>query len=137
MIFDAEAAAGLDTSYELRLDGEPIWARIANGAVETGPGSAPAGTQSQVVITLDEDTLLALAGGTLGPQDALNTGRVKLQGDVAAYERFFRIFRLPEPLPTACASATGIPARLRRPRRRERARRRRMSWRSPSTTAAF
>lgn len=98
--FDADAAPGLAATYELRVDGDTLWVRVADGAVETGAGHAPAGSEEPVVrMETDGATLLEIAGGVCSPRDARAEGRVTVRGRTADYDRFFRLFTLPAPLP--------------------------------------
>lgn len=97
--FDSEAAGDLDALYELRVDGDTIWVRVSGGSVETGAGPVPAGGVAPVVLTISGESLLAVAAGTLSPQQALAEDRVVVEGPRRDFLRFFRLFSLPYPLP--------------------------------------
>src|SRR3954451_12835314 len=56
-LFDAEAAAGLDASYELRLADQPFHARVRDGRLEIARGEAE---HPDAVIDTDPDTLTAV-----------------------------------------------------------------------------
>ena len=89
--FRPDAAAGLSQTYELRVGNQVFEVRVANGQCTTAerPASAP-----DVVMTLDVATLGALLHGELPPEAALASGRVTLQGDPQALERFVQLFAL-------------------------------------------
>jgi DNA-binding HxlR family transcriptional regulator len=85
-VFDPAAAEGLDASYELRLDGQPFRARIAEGYLDVARGTAQG---PEVTIETDPGTL----------SEVLWRGRpvgdLKIAGSRAAARRFLRLFQLP------------------------------------------
>ena len=88
-IFRAEAAAGLNETYELRLGGRVFEVRVADGRCATNEGRAAA---PDAVITTDTETFRALRRRELSAEQALASGRLELDGDPVALERFVRIF---------------------------------------------
>jgi DNA-binding HxlR family transcriptional regulator/putative sterol carrier protein len=98
-LFNAEAARGLTETYVLNIDGDVFTARIADGSLDARVG---ADDDANVVVELDVATFFALTGGELDPADALKQGRVRVEGDAAAFERCFRVLSL---APRASAAA--------------------------------
>ena len=87
--FDADAAAGLNACFELRLDETSFRVRIADGSLELGRGPAD-----------DADAVIDADAGTLGavlwdghPLDAL-----EIEGDRRAVARFVKLFPQPGPI---------------------------------------
>ena len=93
--FDAEAAAGLDATFELRLDEARFRVRIADGALELGRDPAP---DADAAIETDAGTLgeVLWDGRDLG--DAVREGELTIEGDRDAVERFVGLFPQPEPI---------------------------------------
>jgi DNA-binding HxlR family transcriptional regulator len=73
------AAGGRPGTYEFRIDGEAYHLRVGEGErVETRQGSAP---DPDLVVTGDAETFLAVASGQLGPEDAVESGALRVEGD--------------------------------------------------------
>jgi DNA-binding HxlR family transcriptional regulator/putative sterol carrier protein len=89
VMFKPENAAGLRETYEFRVDGHVFEVRVADGQVTTREGSAPA---PDAVFTMAARTLLALLREGLSAPEALQSGRVQLEGDPQALERFVAAF---------------------------------------------
>ena len=85
-VFDPAAAEGLDASYELRLDGQPFRARIAEGRLDVARGTAQG---PEVTIETDPGTLSEVLWRGRRP------GNLKVGGSRAAAKRFLRLFQLP------------------------------------------
>jgi len=96
VMFRPEAAAELTETYELWVDGHVFEVRVDNGQLVTREGRAHA---PRAVMTMDVRTLLALLKEGLQPRDALASGRLKLDGDPQALERFFGLFSSAVPSP--------------------------------------
>jgi DNA-binding HxlR family transcriptional regulator len=80
--FDAQAAEGIDESYELEIDGDAaVHIHTATGEARMGHAGDPA-----VRIAADADTLAALTGGAIGREEAMRRG-ARIDGDAAAVER--------------------------------------------------
>ena len=93
--FDAEAAADLDATYELRVDDSSFRVRIADGALELGRGSAPG---ADAVIEASAATLGEVLWDGRDVGDALRDGDIAIEGDRHAVERFVALFPQPEPI---------------------------------------
>jgi len=83
--FVPEAAAGIDETYEIRIQDLVFEVRIGRGRLSTreGPASHP-----DAVMTMAVETLNALLFRALTPEAALASGRVQIQGDPQALSRF-------------------------------------------------
>lgn len=91
-MFSAEAAAGLDATYELRFGEQRYHARVARGRFEIARGPAAV---ADVIVESDPDTLAAAVyGGDAGV--AKGKRNLKVEGSKAAYKRFLGLFPLPE-----------------------------------------
>jgi DNA-binding HxlR family transcriptional regulator len=90
-LFVPEAARGLTETYSLVVEEDAFTARIVDGALEPSMGVAE---DADVVVELDMETFFALTGGELAPKDAAGSGRAKVQGDLEALERCFRVLSL-------------------------------------------
>jgi len=87
--FDATAARGVDEAYQFVIDGQPFWARVRNGELDTGLGhvDAPA-----VAVTASRASFLAVAAGEVQPEQALAAGDYRIDGDPEALGRAAAIF---------------------------------------------
>jgi DNA-binding HxlR family transcriptional regulator len=82
--FDANAASGVDESYEFSIPGDgTVRLEVADGVGRSslGPAVDPA-----VRISADADTLVALTGGAITGSEAIARG-AQIEGDAAAIER--------------------------------------------------
>lgn len=97
-MFDEEAAAGVRASLELRFGEQRFRADVAHGRLTIERGAA---AHPDVRIASDPDTLAGLAydGQKLG--NAIDAGRVVLDGDRGVAKRFFKLFTLPPPAPAS------------------------------------
>ena len=89
--FQPENAKGIKETYEFRIGEEVFYARIDDGAIETGEGSAGS---PDLVIVADPQTFLDL-GSNLPLVQAIVSGMVRLEGDESAVQRLTRVFGLP------------------------------------------
>jgi DNA-binding HxlR family transcriptional regulator len=100
-LFDAEAAADLEASYELRLGEEIFQVGISAGELEIGRGAGEAPTAT---IDTDPATLAGLLTGELPLDDALASGAASIEGSKRSAHSFLKLFPMPEPCPAAVAS---------------------------------
>jgi DNA-binding HxlR family transcriptional regulator len=91
-VFDSDAARGVEETYELRVDGDVLYARVHEGAVEAVQGAAQA---PDLTLTTDADTLLEIAAGRLTFAQAARQKRLAVDGDPEALTRFSLIFPRP------------------------------------------
>ena len=98
--FRPEAAAGIRECYEFRIDGVPFHARVDGGRARTSQGHA---SDPDVVVSTDLESFTLLLSQQLSAKEALATGRMRIEGDEGALERFVEIFAWP--MPTTIAAA--------------------------------
>ncbi len=92
--FRPQLAAELRETYEFRIDGVPFHARVEGGCARTSQGHA---SDPALVVTTDLDSFIALLSQQLSASQAVATGRVQVEGEEAALERFVEIFAWPSP----------------------------------------
>ena len=93
-MFDPQAAEGIGAVYELRFGEDRFRAEVADGRFEVERGGAG---RPDAIIETDPATLAALVYEGRGLAEALRSGDVKIEGEVAEVERFLSLFALPEP----------------------------------------
>jgi DNA-binding HxlR family transcriptional regulator len=90
--FNPGAAAGVHAAYELRVADVVVHAVVRDGALDAGEGPLP---DADLVIELPEiTTLKPLLAGELSPAEAVRSGRARITGDPAEFERFVTVFGL-------------------------------------------
>jgi DNA-binding HxlR family transcriptional regulator len=94
--FDADAARGVQVSYELNVGPVTIHARVADGALDVRPGPLAG---ADLVIHAGP-VFKRLIARELTPAEALSSGSVRIEGDVRDLERFVELFRI-LPIPVA------------------------------------
>jgi DNA-binding HxlR family transcriptional regulator len=94
--FDPGAAAGLRAGYDLRLGEDRFRIEVADDEIETARGGAD---QADATIDTDPNTLAAVLWGDDSLAEAQRSGRMTIDGDKGAVERFLRLFPMPEPAP--------------------------------------
>jgi DNA-binding HxlR family transcriptional regulator/putative sterol carrier protein len=97
-LFDSGAAHGLRAGYELRLGDDRFRIDVADGEIEATRGGA---SQADATIGTDPATLDAVLWGGRSVAEAQRSGRMTIEGDKAAVERFVRLFPMPEPAAAA------------------------------------
>jgi DNA-binding HxlR family transcriptional regulator/putative sterol carrier protein len=96
--FDSGAAHGLRAGYELRLGEDRFRIEVADEEIEAARGGAD---RADATIDTDPGTLDAVLWGGRSLADAQRSGRMTIEGDKAAVERFVRLFPMPEPAAAA------------------------------------
>ena len=86
-----EAAKDLEETYEFRVGSEIFYARINDGAIETGVGSSG---KPDLVLVTDPQTFDDLAW-KLPWKEAISCGTVQVEGDLSAVDRLIQVFGLP------------------------------------------
>ena len=81
----------VDEVYEFRVAEETFHIDVADGAAvaRRGPGRDPA-----IVVTTDAETFIRIGAEMLSPFEAAVTGRLTIEGDLAAVERCTRLMGL-------------------------------------------
>ena len=78
-------------TYEFRIDGEAFHVRVVDGEegerIEARQGSAP---DPDLVVVGDAETFLAVASGRLGPEGALDSGALRIEGDQETLLSWYR-----------------------------------------------
>lgn len=87
--FAPEAADGVDASYELQISGQTVWARVRDGTICTGVGSAE---DPDVVLRSDDRTLAGIRAGELTFEEAVRRGRLRAEGTRAKIKQLLRVF---------------------------------------------
>lgn len=100
-MFAPDLGGGFDGTVELRLGEETFGARVVDGALELERGQVK---RPDVVIEGSTETLKALAFGGWTLTEAVQTGALKVTGDKVLARRFFKLFKLPEPLAVAASA---------------------------------
>jgi DNA-binding HxlR family transcriptional regulator len=93
-LFDSGAAHGLRAGYALRLGEDRFRIEVADDRIEVARGDAD---QVDATIDTDPDTINAVLWRGQSLADAQRSGKLTIDGDKAAVERFVRLFPMPEP----------------------------------------
>jgi DNA-binding HxlR family transcriptional regulator len=101
--FRPEAAGELRASYELRLGPVVVNASVDRGALETGEG--PLSEPDLVIET--QAAFRPLLAGELTPDEAVESGAVRITGDPALLKGFVEAFRIP-PSPARAPALTSV-----------------------------
>jgi DNA-binding HxlR family transcriptional regulator len=88
-LLNPEAARGLTETYVLRIDDNAFTIRFDDGQLTASAGETD---EADLRIEVDMQTFFGLAGGDLPPQEAVEQGLVKVEGDLATLERCFTVF---------------------------------------------
>jgi DNA-binding HxlR family transcriptional regulator len=101
-LFDPQAAADVEATYEFRIDGDVFHARIERGEIESlhGPAQRP-----DVIVEAPAAAFLELAAGRMTLADAISSGTATVSGDRQALRRLGGLVRWPERRSRAAASA--------------------------------
>ena len=89
--FRPHAARGVRETYECRIGTDVFHLRVHDGSAEVGQGSA---TSADLIVKADFKSLHAVVSGQVSPMEAIDSGRVEIQGDPAALQRCVEIFGL-------------------------------------------
>jgi putative sterol carrier protein len=80
------------------VDGDAFTAQVVDGALEASLGAAD---DADVVVETDMETFFGLASGELAPREAVKSGRARVEGDLNALERCFRVLSFAPRVATA------------------------------------
>ena len=92
--FDPAKATGVDAVYHLTVADEAFTVQIHDGEIDVTRGTT---ADADVAISTDQDTLLALANGSLSPAQAIKRGPLSVEGDRKAARAWFRAFTVVNP----------------------------------------
>jgi DNA-binding HxlR family transcriptional regulator len=84
-----ERAHGLSETYVIAVDDDVFTVDLEDGRLRAELGAAD---DPDLAAAMDFATFYELASGDLAPAEALDEGRVRIEGDPATLERFFHVF---------------------------------------------
>jgi DNA-binding HxlR family transcriptional regulator len=90
-LFDADAARSLTETYVLEIDDDVFTARIVDGRLQAAMGAVE---DADLTVRVDMETFFALTGGELEPRNAVERGLARIDGELGALERCFRVLSL-------------------------------------------
>jgi putative sterol carrier protein len=90
-IDSGSVSADLDDTYELRIGGEAITIDATGGDILIREGSAES---PDAIVRTDHETFALLGRGQVSPLQAIETGKMTVEGDTAAAERLAALFAL-------------------------------------------
>jgi DNA-binding HxlR family transcriptional regulator len=93
--FRPELAQGIHETYELRIDDEVLQVRVEDGDMQVQQGQA---LTAAAVFHTDIATYLGLLTRQLAPEEAVANGRIHIEGDPTALNRFLDLCGLPQPV---------------------------------------
>jgi putative sterol carrier protein len=86
---DQSKAAGLNNSYVFEIEGAGTWkVDVTDGKVSVTEG----GGDADATIRASEETFRAVASGEQNPTTAFMTGKLKVEGDMAAATKLAKLF---------------------------------------------
>jgi DNA-binding HxlR family transcriptional regulator len=91
-LFDPVAADGVSTSYELRFGDQRFKVRVADGQLELTRGEAK---EPDAAIETEPGTLASVLWHGRALDDAVRSGKLKVEGSRRAVNRFLGLFPLP------------------------------------------
>ena len=91
LAFDPSAAAGVNETYEFRVDADVFHAEVRDGALRTAQTAAES---PDMVISIDAATFSEVAMGRIDLAEAVKSGAAVLDGDRKALARFASLFGL-------------------------------------------
>ncbi|HMF84344.1 MAG TPA: winged helix-turn-helix transcriptional regulator [Acidimicrobiia bacterium] len=97
--FRPDKGRGRRRLYELRVDGKALRLVVKDGRVSTPAASAE---EPDAVLDTEPGVISELLSGAVELDAAIESGRVRVEGDRASAERFVEMFRFPS---TAASSA--------------------------------
>ncbi len=76
---NAEKTAGVNASYKFEIEGDGTWVvEIADGSINVSEGDGDA----QCTVTVASEDFNAILDGSLNPQMAFMSGKLKIAGDM-------------------------------------------------------
>ena len=90
--FRPDRARGPQRLYELRVDGKPLRILVKSGRV-----TAPAGSEGEpdVILDVEPAAISDLLSGVMDVDEAVSSGRLRVEGDPAEARRFVERFQFP------------------------------------------
>lgn len=90
--FHPQQAQGVTETYELHLGQEVLQVRVQDGALRVQAGQTH---KADAVFHTDMPIFLGLFAGQLTPEQALEAGLIRIEGDQDALKRFLRLSSVP------------------------------------------
>ncbi|MDP9189702.1 MAG: winged helix-turn-helix transcriptional regulator [Actinomycetota bacterium] len=97
-LFDPGAAGDLEVNSALLLDGQSFHVNVSGGAIEVGR-DGPA--DPEVTVETDTATLNSVIMADRDLDDAIDSGKLVLDGSRDAFEALLGVLALPDPAPAA------------------------------------
>jgi DNA-binding HxlR family transcriptional regulator/putative sterol carrier protein len=82
---DRDAARNVWEVYEFHIDRLPFWVNVADGDVTIRPGRAP--QPPDLLVEADLETFMGIGFGAVAPDEATESGRARITGDLTKAER--------------------------------------------------
>jgi putative sterol carrier protein len=92
-VFNADAASGLDVTFQFNISGEGgdnWYAEIKNGACKVEAGTYPNPTST---IKMEAADFLDMIGGKLNAMQAFMSGKLKVEGDLMKSQLIQKLFK--------------------------------------------
>jgi putative sterol carrier protein len=92
-VFNADAASGVDVTFQFTLSGEGgenWYAEVKNGACKVEPGTHASPTST---IKMDAADFLDMIGGKLNAMQAFMSGKLKVEGDLMKSQLIQKFFK--------------------------------------------
>ncbi len=86
--------ASVDDTYEFRVGEEVVSVKVRNGRLDVRQGTTDS---PDVILTTDARTFVALGREELSPLEAIEAGKLSVEGDPAAAERCAAVFATTDP----------------------------------------
>jgi len=96
-IFQPEHARGVRARYQFEVGESVFTAMVENGRVETVPGPCD---RPDAVLRVDLETFLDIGGGQVTGRQALEAGKIRMEGEPEAVLQCLRLFN-PRPDPAS------------------------------------
>lgn len=90
--FRPELARGVNETYELRVDNEVLQVQINEGEIAIRQGDA---RNANVIFQTTMPTYLGLLQRQIQPEEAIDKGLIRIEGDPGALSRFLNLCGLP------------------------------------------
>jgi DNA-binding HxlR family transcriptional regulator len=82
---DRDAARNVWATYEFHIEGMAFWVDVADGEVSVRPGRAP--KSADLSVETDLETFMGVGFAAISPEEATESGRARVIGDMSKVER--------------------------------------------------
>lgn len=87
--FNADAAAGMDVVFQLKIEDSSYHIIVKDGNCEMLEGAVE---EPSVTLTMDSETFTGIMGGTVDGMGAFMSGQLRAEGDVMLATRLSELF---------------------------------------------